>query len=97
VDKDNTKLEKLYEDLSDQNIPQYGSVAPIVVTPMGTETLKSAYVEVPEDADTYHESDDEDSESKSKLEDILSNLKDAIIKAEDKIKQRRINQLEDLD
>jgi hypothetical protein len=64
---------------------------------MGTETLKSAYVEVPEDTDTYHESDDEDSESKTKLENILSVLKDIIVKAQDKIKQRKINQLEELE
>ena len=74
--KDQKNLENIYEDLSGYDIPQYGSEAPIVSQPMGAETLKSKYVEVPEDQEK--ETDDEDEEVEDSMGKLIDDIQDKI-------------------
>lgn len=46
-DNDSRLLECIYENLAGQNFPQYGSTSPISIAPMGAESLRSGYVEIP--------------------------------------------------
>lgn len=86
--QDILKLQVLLENLTGEDRPQYGSVAPLVVSPMGTESLRSAYVEVPEDSGKHEDSDDESGETETPLEKIISNIKDIIADIEEKKKSR---------
>lgn len=86
--QDILKLQVLLENLTGEDMPQYGSVAPLVVSPMGTESLRSAYVEVPEDSGKHEDSDDESEETETPLEKIISNIKDIIADIEEKKKSR---------
>lgn len=86
--QDILKLQVLLENLTGEDRPQYGSVAPLVVSPMGTESLRSAYVEVPEDSGKHEDSDNESEETETSLEKIISNIKDIIADIEEKKKSR---------
>jgi len=86
--QDISNLQILLENLTGEDRPQYGSVAPLVVSPIGTESLRSAYVEIPDNPDKQEESDDESNETKTPLEKIISNIKDIISDIEEKKKSR---------
>ena len=67
------------------NTPQYGSDSPIVA-PTGTESLKSKYVEVPEDQEK--ETDDEDEEVKGSMGKLIDSIQDKIRNYLDKKKEK---------
>ena len=69
------------------NTPQYGSSSSISLTPTGTETLKSKYVEVP-DIQGDRETDDEDTQVETPIQQIFSSLKNIIRKFETKQKEK---------
>lgn len=75
------------------NTPQYGSSSPISLTPTGTETTKSKYVEVP-DTQGDTEKDDEDSEVETPIEQIFDSLKEIISKFETKQKEKMAIELD---
>lgn len=80
-------LARLVEDLNGYNTPQYASNSPMIV-PAGVGTLKSAYVEVPEDDKEKDQKDDEDQESETPIQKLIDDIKDTIQSYEDK-KERR--------
>ena len=75
------------------NTPQYGSSSPIPLTPTGTETLKSKYVEVP-DIQGDREKDDEDLEVETPIEQIIDSIKKIINKFETKQKEKMLIELD---
>jgi hypothetical protein len=93
-DSDSKKLENLYEAMDGGSYPQYGSQYSISTPVIGTEELRSGYVDVPEDAGKESEKDDEDQEGESSLQKILDDLKDTIQRMEDKKKEREADEVD---
>ena len=93
-DSDSKNLENLYEAMDGGSYPQYGSQYSISTPVIGTEELRSGYVDVPEDAGKESEKDDEDQEGESSLQKILDDLKDTIQRMEDKKKEREADELD---
>ena len=87
--KDLKKISLLYEDLAGKEMPQYGSQAPISSSVMGTETLRSGYVDVPESGE--QEKDDEDQVGEKPWERLIDDIKDTIGKIENRIKADEID------
>jgi hypothetical protein len=93
VNKDLKRLETIYEDMLGYNTPQYGSPPAIAITPTGTESAKSKYVEVP-DTQGDRETDDEDTQVDSPIKQIFNSLKDIIRKFETKQKEKMAIELD---
>lgn len=91
-DKDLKKLKLVYEDLAGKEMPQYGSSSPISTPVIGTETLRSAYVEVPETDE--HEHDDEDEIGKPSYQKLIDNIKDTISDIEQKRKEKQLKEID---
>jgi hypothetical protein len=87
-DKDSKKIEILYEDLAGNTFPQYGSNAPLVVAPMGTENLRSGVIEVPHVPNDEKDKTNEEIETMSPIKKILEDLRDTIKKIELRNKER---------
>lgn len=92
-DSDSKKIELIYEAMDGGSYPQYGSNAPIVVAPMGTENLNSAYVDIP-NAAKEHDVDPEELEGESPLVKVLDELRNTIRKYEDRKKERESIELD---
>jgi hypothetical protein len=95
-DKDSKNIELLYEDLAGNTMPQYGSNAPIVVAPIGTETLRSGTVEIPNVPEEEMEKDNEELENISPIAKVLEDLKNTIQKYEQKKKERMTKRINDV-
>lgn len=95
-DKDSKKIEVLYENLAGNTLPEYGSNAPLVVAPMGTENLRSGVIEIPFVSDEERDKDNDEIENMSPIKRILEDLKETIKKIESRNKERmtkKINQV----
>lgn len=94
-DLDSDKLRLIYEDLSGGDYPQYGSSSPISTAVMGTEDLRSAYVDVPEEAGNQSSKDDEDMESDSPLQKAVDEIRNLLNKIENKQEEESIVDLDE--
>jgi len=94
-DLDSHKLRLIYEDLTGADYPQYGSSSPISTAVMGTEDLRSAYVDVPEKAGNQSSKDDEDMEGDSPLQKAVDEIRNLLNKIENKQEEENIVDLDE--